>query len=141
MPGRNVIKNYKKDSYYHIYNRGVNKRSIFRSIKDVDRFLKYLHEGATRFRINLIKHGVSSNHFHIALKQKKDRDIEKLMRSVATRYALYFNFKYDRIGRVYQGPYRARLIKDENDLSNVLEYIENHKLQGSEVSDEFFYVN
>ncbi|KKS64781.1 MAG: hypothetical protein UV33_C0018G0005 [Candidatus Daviesbacteria bacterium GW2011_GWA1_42_6] len=42
MPSRNRIKEYHKDSYYHIYNRGVEKRPIFRDSQDYSVFLSYL---------------------------------------------------------------------------------------------------
>lgn len=42
MPARNRIKQYAENSYYHIYNRGVEKRSIFQDRQDYAVFLSYL---------------------------------------------------------------------------------------------------
>lgn len=42
MPSKNSIKSYVADGYYHIYNRGVNKRTIFKSELDYSTFLSYL---------------------------------------------------------------------------------------------------
>ena len=44
MPAKNVIKQYLKNGYYHIYNRGVEKRTIFESDQDYKVFLRYLKE-------------------------------------------------------------------------------------------------
>lgn len=42
MPCKNAIKTYIEDSFYHIYNRGVNKRTIFIDGMDYSVFLSYL---------------------------------------------------------------------------------------------------
>ncbi len=44
MPAKNSIKEYLEDSYYHIYNRGVEKRLIFIDDQDYSVFLSYLKE-------------------------------------------------------------------------------------------------
>ena len=44
MPARNLIRLESEDSYYHIYNRGVEKRTIFEDDQDYKVFLKYLKE-------------------------------------------------------------------------------------------------
>lgn len=47
MPSRNVLKTYVKNGYYHIYNRGVEKRLIFEDSQDYSVFLNYLKEALT----------------------------------------------------------------------------------------------
>lgn len=44
MASRNSVKIYIEGAYYHIYNRGVEKRSIFIDDQDYSVFLKYLKE-------------------------------------------------------------------------------------------------
>ena len=44
MPSKNVIKTYVKNGVYHIYNRGVEKRDIYKNTQDYKVFLKYLKE-------------------------------------------------------------------------------------------------
>ncbi|MBI5452187.1 transposase, partial [Candidatus Gottesmanbacteria bacterium] len=44
MPGRNTQKLYVKNGYYHLYNRGVDKRTIFEDQQDIGVFLSYLKE-------------------------------------------------------------------------------------------------
>lgn len=44
MPSRNVLKPYVENGYYHIYNRGVEKRLIFEDSQDYSVFLSYLKE-------------------------------------------------------------------------------------------------
>lgn len=42
MPAKNSVKTYIADGYYHVYNRGVEKRNIFLDEQDYLVFLSYL---------------------------------------------------------------------------------------------------
>ena len=44
MPAKNSLKQYLENGYYHIYNRGVEKRIIFLNQQDYAVFLSYLKE-------------------------------------------------------------------------------------------------
>lgn len=44
MPARNSTKQYVENGYYHLYNRGVEKRRIFLDAQDYAVFLSYLKE-------------------------------------------------------------------------------------------------
>ena len=161
MPQKNSIKTYVKDGHYHIYNRGVEKRTIFKDTQDYKVFLKYLKEylseppkpeeiktiftlqGASfkgikrqpknyHNRIKLMSYCLIPNHFHLLIKQSENKIIENFMRSLATRYSMYFNKKYNRVGKLFQGHYKAVLITKDNYLLHLSRYIH---LNPSEYSD------
>ena len=44
MPARNTLKIYVENGFYHIYNRGVEKRIIFEDEQDYKVFLRYIKE-------------------------------------------------------------------------------------------------
>ncbi|MBU1085806.1 MAG: transposase [Candidatus Beckwithbacteria bacterium] len=148
MPGKNTIKEYFEDSFYHIYNRGVEKRIIFQDKLDYKTFLSYLKlylspplqlpaEISAEFRriaeraslnnlfgeVKLISYCLMPNHFHFLVKQKPINGIEKFMRSIGTKYTMYFNKKYKRVGKLYQGTYKAVLVKSEAQLLHLSRYI------------------
>ena len=152
MPAKNVIKIYIKDSYYHIYNRGVEKRKVFKDQQDYKVFLKYLKQslntppdpksikqtftlqgetfkGVPRQvknfhkEIILLAYCLMPNHFHLLIKQNSSKSIELFMRSISTRYSMYFNKKYQRVGSLFQWPYKAVHIKDEVYLLHLSRYI------------------
>ena len=140
MPARNSRKQYLENGYYHIYNRGVEKRKIFLDRQDYNVFLSYLKEyllpkdeeslykrladrsislmerdnihktlRMNNFagEITLLAYCLMPNHFHFFIKQKSAGSIDKFMNSLGTRYTMYFNKKYDRVGSLYQGVYKA----------------------------------
>lgn len=139
MPSRNIVKEYAADSYYHIYNRGVNKAPIYLDEQDYTVFLsllkRYLDSKPTKDQyqreyqsfkkeIELLAFCLMPNHFHLLIFQNEEQlAIEKFMRCVITTYSMYFNKKYKRIGPVFQGPYKAVRIADQSYLEHISRYI------------------
>ena len=152
MPARNVVKTYVKDGYYHVYNRGVEKRNIFLDEQDYRVFLNILkeallsptelvkHKKQVTFkgvtfkglmhppknfyeRIELLAYCLMPNHFHFLLKQCEERSMHQFLHSICTRYVIYFNKKYTRVGALFQNAYKAVLISDEPYLLHVSRYI------------------
>ncbi|MBI5358341.1 transposase [Candidatus Amesbacteria bacterium] len=156
MPAKNSIKEFIADSYYHIYNRGVEKRRIFVDEQDHGVFLKYLGEyltpkdeaylrdvltdfhsspkqkadAAKMLKLNnfsdtvtLLAYCQMPNHFHLLVKQTVATSIDSLMNSFSTRYSMYFNKRYKRVGHLFQGTYKAVLVKTEAQLLHLTRYI------------------
>ena len=144
------MKQYVEEGYYHIYNRGVEKRKIFLDEQDYKVFLKYLKLyldppgklpirkvsiGNNTFqtvprplknyydKVKLLSYCLMPNHFHLLIKQTDKKSIELFMRSLATKYSVYFNKKYNRVGSLFQGPYKAVLASDDIYLLHLSRYI------------------
>lgn len=138
MPSKNVVKEYVADAYYHVYNRGVEKRKIFLDSEDYTVFLgllkKYLagenHNKNNRHAFSkldtdvaLLSYCLMPNHFHLLLYQYSEEGITKLMRRINTGYVMYFNQKYDRVGRLFQGTYKASHVNADAYLQHISRYI------------------
>jgi len=138
MVERNRIKTYCDNSTYHIYNRGVNKEEIFRDLQDYAVFMGMLKRllGDTieknskgkdclnlNGRVELNAFCLMPNHFHMMVYQVEKSDIETFMRSLCTSYSKYFNKKHNRVGHMFQGTYKARLVETENDFKYLSKYI------------------
>jgi putative transposase len=63
------------------------------------------------------------NHFHLLIKEIKDGGISKFMQKFGTGYTGYFNRKYDRVGSLFQGPFKAVSIENDIQLQYILVYI------------------
>ncbi|OGG19315.1 hypothetical protein A3D78_05445 [Candidatus Gottesmanbacteria bacterium RIFCSPHIGHO2_02_FULL_39_14] len=146
MPSKNIVKQYLENGIYHIYNRGVEKRIIFKDKKDCIVFLHYLKlylspvndllEDKTKIlrmnryirknlssEINLIAFALMPNHIHLIIKQFSLNGIVKLMQRLTTAYVMYFNKKYQRIGSLFQNTYKAVLIEKDEYLLHLSRYI------------------
>lgn len=155
MPSKNALKEYEPGGYYHLYNRGVNKRLIFKEQKDYSTFLSYLQfylspppdlRGDLRGdssqvkispskvlknyagEIELLAYCLMPNHFHLMIKQTSEFGINHFMRSLCTKYARYFNTRYRRVGHLFQDTYKAVRIKNEYQFTYLTKYIHRNPL-------------
>ena len=149
-----MLRNIAVGEYYHIYNRGNNKQTIFHDERDYIRFLfLILHlqsntvfcnigrhvnyfvkhrmfntkEGLknilrTRF-VELTGFAIIPNHFHLIIVGVKDGGVSEYMRRLQDAYTKYYNTKYKRTGHLFQGPYKAVHIKNNNQLLHLSAYI------------------
>lgn len=132
--------------FYHIYNRGVEKRKIFMDKWDHLRFLETLdfyRKAPTPMKLSDFRRGVVKfkkienqtelvriycfclmpNHFHLLIQQLADGGISEFLRRVADSYTRYFNTKYKRVGSLFQGRFKAKLIETDEYLLQVSKYI------------------
>lgn len=146
MPSKNTVKIYLENGYYHVYNRGVEKREIFLDEQDCVVFLHYIRMYLSpieelqnsvqpgmrilRFiplnlsnEINLISFALMPNHIHLQLKQISKDGVTKFMRRLSTSYAMYFNKKYKRVGPLFQGIFKAANIESDAYLLHLSRYI------------------
>lgn len=138
MPSRNIVREFVSDSYYHIYNRGVEKRVIFTDEQDYTVFLgllkKYLsgespsQKNRHPFKnfqgeLSLLAYCLMPNHFHLLFYQSSEKAFAELMRRICTGYVMYFNSRHHRVGGLFQGPYRASRIDADEYLQHISRYI------------------
>ncbi len=148
-------------NYFHVYNRGVEKRVIFLDEQDHGVFLSYLKEYLSEkdekelrnkltdiklsdrakdkirksLRLNnyydgiiLLAYCLMPNHFHFFIKQNDSVNLDQFMRSFCTRYVMYFNRKYKRVGPLFQGRYKAVLVTDDSQFVHLSRYIHQQAL-------------
>jgi len=88
-----------------------------------DKILKTIRMNNFADNIDLYAFCLMPNHFHLLVKQSKSDSIDKFMNSLGTRYCIYFNKKYDRVGPLFQGVYKAVHVKREDYLLYLTRYI------------------
>jgi putative transposase len=140
MPSRVVP--FVNGEIYHIYNRGVNKIPIFGSRRNFQRFLNtlvyYQFEGpkpkfSNSFRIKttlkrdkiveILCYSLMPNHFHLMIKQLKEGGITEFLSKLSNSYTKYYNIKYDRVGPLLQGEFKAVLVESDEQLIHLSRYI------------------
>jgi len=93
------------------------------SYKEKNKILKALRMNNFSDVMSLVAYCLMPNHFHFLIKQKTDTAIDSFMRSLGTRYTMYFNKKYKRVGPLYQGVYKAVLVNTDEQLLQLSRYI------------------
>ncbi len=124
-----------KGGYFHIYNRGNRKQDIFSEEGDYLNYLKKLREYKKKYNISIICYCLMPNHFHLLLRQNSDTPIYKFMHALHTSYSIYFNKKYDKVGRMFQGRFKQKEIEKDEYLSRVTSYIHFNPVKDGLVED------
>src|SRR3989344_59420 len=141
--------------YYHIYNRGTDKRVVFTSTRDYNRFMVLLHLCNSKLPIDvsyllrgrdyymtggrffselmgieigdrLVDIGsycLLPNHFHLLVHERKENGISLFMKKLLTAYSMYFNNKYQRTGRLFEGTFMAKHANKDKYLKYLFSYI------------------
>lgn len=131
------------EEYFHIYNRGTDKREIFSDQKDYERFLEslYLFNSSERIILKTIPKNdrfsyerddivvdigaycLMSNHFHLLIKSKEENSVSIFMQKLQTAYTMYYNKKYKRSGVLFQGSFKAQHVTRDEYLKYLFSYI------------------
>lgn len=129
--------------YYHIYNRGTDKRPIFMDENDLDRYYlsmrlfntinpigsifelgkRSLDVNLSQPLVSFVTYNLNFNHVHNMMTPLIDFGIEKFMHRLGTGYTNYFNHKYDRTGALFQGRFKAKHITSNEYLLHLSAYI------------------
>ena len=123
--------------YYHVFNRGVEKRPIYLDKRDYQRFIGKFSDflklnfkkkqlqltKQTQKEVSLLCFALMPNHFHLLVKQNIDNGISKFLKETSNSYTRYFNTRHDRVGPLFQGAFKAVHISDENQLIHLSRYI------------------
>jgi len=145
--------------YYHIYNRGVDKRNIFTEPKELLRFLKSVKEFNTvelldsiaenerrtnrelnsrpKKLVNIVAYCLNQNHFHFILEPLVNEGVQKFMHRLSTGYTNYFNEKHKRNGALFQGRYKAKHISSNEYLLHLGVYVNLNNLIHNNMNKEW----
>ena len=120
--------------YYHIVNRGVEQRIVFKEADDYEYFEELLCFYAKSYHIILHNYCLMSNHYHLLIEIQQE-NLSKFMKQLNANYAIYFNKKYKRSGHLWQGRFKSWYVTDEAYLYTLMNYIEQNPLKVNMVQD------
>ena len=143
--------NMVEGEFYHVYNRGTDKRLMFRDDTDYKRFIKLLYISNSVTRINIrdilrknnepysYERGVPlvsigayclmPNHFHILLTPCVEGGVSAFMHRLGTGYSMYFNRRYNRTGTLLEGPFKSSWVDSDIYLKYLYAYIHLNPLK------------
>lgn len=108
--------------WYHVYNRGNEKRPVFLSDKDYTLFLDTLFETSKRYNVEIHAFALMSNHFHVLLKTHQP-NLCRFMHHAMSVFTRTYNAVHGRVGHVWQGRYKAIVVESEAYGRELLRYI------------------
>jgi len=109
-------------AFYHVLTRGNQKQKIFLNEEDFSKYLQILTDYKKRYRFLLYAYVLMPNHVHL-LMETREISLSKILQGINQRYTMYFNWKYDTVGHLFQGRYKAILCDKNEYLLNLIKYI------------------
>ena len=134
---------FSEGEFYHVYNRGTEKRQIFMEDADYQRFIFLLYTANSDTSVHLSNYQGYSlmeiprgeaivdigawclmpNHIHLLIKEKQKGSISIFMKKLLTGYSMYFNVKEQRRGKLFEGTYKARHLDYDQYLKYGFAYV------------------
>lgn len=107
---------------YHITARGNERKKIYLSKCDYEKFIQYLADAKKKYNIVLHCYVLMGNHYHLIM-ETPEANISKVMQYINGSYTTYFNIKRRRIGHLFQGRYKSIVVDKDNYLLELSRYI------------------
>jgi len=133
------------DEYYHVYNRGTDKRAIVQDTYDANRFIEmlrlfnsvdplgglYQHSLEVSLQrernkeplVEVVAYCLNPNHYHLVLKQCVDNGISQYLQRVGTGLSKFINHKYRRTGSLFESKFKAKHLADNDYLLHTSAYV------------------
>jgi putative transposase len=108
----------------HVRQRGNNRCAIFGDDHDYETYLVMLQSAFSKFAIDLHAFSLMTTHTHLLVTPTTEEGTAKAMQQIGIRYVMHFNRRYDRVGTLWTGRYRAKAIDDSLYWMTCLRYIE-----------------
>lgn len=154
---------FRNGEIYHVFNRGIDRRSIFTGKREFERAKQlikfYRHkeipirysqillqheelrnkilEGVFKSErlVDILSYCLMPNHFHLLIKQLEDNGVSKFVSNFTNSYTKYFNTKSKRNGPIFEGVFKAVHVETEEQLIHLTRYIHLNPVASSIVPE------
>jgi len=126
---------YLPGHYYHFFNRGSHKQSIFREPDNYLFVLRKLKKYSISLKIKIIAYCLMPNHYHFLVRQDGMLAAGLLPQRVFNSYSKSYNLRYSHTGTLFEGNYKVQQIENKPYLQNLCVYIHANPVHHGIVSD------
>ncbi len=129
MPGRNI--EVHEGEFYHVYNRGALKETLFIELRMYDLFLNYLQRFAKECCISVVVVCLMPNHFHLLVRVEKGGNLSSFMQRLCWCYSRRINSILHRTGTIFQGRYQLKHVPSTSYFKQLCGYLHLNPVKGS----------
>jgi len=126
---------WQKGMYYHIYNRGVSKVTIFHEETNFLFTIRKTKKYCQANNISMIAYCLMPNHYHFLVRQDGEEPAGNLPQFVFNSYTKAYNKKYETSGTLFEGRFRAKVIQTKSHLLHLCRYIHGNPVKDGLVAD------
>ena len=122
---------YSQAGLYHIIFRGINRQNIFEEDNDYMKMVDIILKLKLEMKFEIYAYCLMTNHVHLLLKERNMGDISIIMKRLLTKYAGWFNRKYERSGALITNRYKSQPVENDEYLLSVVRYIHQNPLKAN----------
>ncbi|RME60258.1 MAG: transposase [Caldilineae bacterium] len=110
-------------AYYHMFNRGAARQSIFRDDDNYLFVLRRMKQYAAELNVKVIAYCLMPNHYHWLVRQDGPEAAGLLPQRVFNSYTKAFNKRYNRTGTLFETRFKCKLVDNDVYLKHLCRYI------------------
>ncbi|MFH1664781.1 MAG: transposase [Candidatus Omnitrophota bacterium] len=111
-----------ENTLYHLTSRGDDRKKIYISEFDHEKFLEYVLRAKKRFKFHLYAYVLMSNHYHLLI-ETLQANLSKIMHFINGSYTTYYNIKRKKAGHLFQGRYKSIIVDKDSYFLELTKYI------------------
>lgn len=134
---------FARGHYYHIYNRGAGRESLFFNPGNYEYGLRLVKRYYQRYGATVIAYCLMPNHYHFVLRQETDEPLSKLINVLDNAYVQAVNRQQGRTGTLFEGRFRVVWVDREEYLVHLCRYVHLNPVKAKLVPrpDDWLYSN
>ena len=113
---------------YHVIYRGINKQDVFEDAEDSERFLETLRKYQPICGFELLGYCLMSNHVHLIIKPG-EVPLGRIFQRVIPSFVYWYNRKYERVGSLFQSPFKSTAINSDDQLLTAVRYVHQNPVK------------
>lgn len=116
-------------SFLHVITQGLNKNYIFNDEQDIKYYISLMSAEKKLYNIKIIAYCVMNSHAHLLLQVDTIKSLSSFMHKINTKFACYYNKKYNKVGHVFRNRFKSEGIYSEHHLYSCVNYIFNNPVK------------
>ncbi|MCK9572398.1 MAG: transposase [Candidatus Omnitrophica bacterium] len=124
-----------ENAYYHVYIRGNQKQKVFLDEEDFEFYLAQLYRYKLKYSFHIYGYCLMPNHIHLVGEPETAKKLSKFMQCLHRSYTSYFNNKYGKVGHLWQGRFKSKVINKDNYAVNCINYVELNPVRAGIVAN------
>lgn len=124
---------------YHVFVRGINHELIFNQVREKRYFKKIIKKHLQEYEVEVYAYCIMSSHAHFIIKSENIQQMSFFMSKVLAEYAIYYNYKKNRNGHVFQNRFGSECIESTKYYWNCVKYIHLNPVKARMVSTPWEY--
>ena len=115
---------------YHVIYRGINKQDVFEDQEDFEKFLEVLRRYEPICGYKILGYCLMTNHIHLIIKPG-EIPLGRIFQRVIPSFVYWYNRKYERVGSLFQSPFKSTPINSDSQLLTAVRYVHQNPVKAA----------